>query len=191
MQGNLTRRRVVAATLATLGTATGVLALSRDKISANADLQMTGLDISDEQTTIIEGEEINDIRISADLEWLFESNVDIHTLQLSLAVGFKEDDAEIISLFERTDMAQQSLTGTTTLEGSVLGSGAFDKSNFQPNGGTITTDVFVIAELLLLRNGDILETAAVSDRAAVEITEESIQITSEVAGTGEITVDSG
>jgi len=191
MQGNLTRRRVVAATLATLGTATGALALSRDKISANADLQMTGLDISDEQTTIIEGEEIKDIRISASLEWLFESNVDIHTLQLSLAVGFKEDDAEIISLFERTDMAQQSLTGTKTLEGSVLGSSAFDKSNFQPNGGTITTDVFVIAELLLLRNGDILETAAVSDRAAVEITEESIQITSEVAGTGGITVDSG
>jgi len=79
--------------------------------------------------TVLADTSLQDIRLSVDTSWSFNSNADIHAVELELHVGSTTDTLDLIARHTQDDMAKQDLTGSQTLNGSLMSASDFSISD--------------------------------------------------------------
>src|SRR6056297_1861320 len=91
----ISRRGLLAGT-AILSTTGVSIALISDKASATASIDSGDFSIADTSANLT-GESLQDIVIDSDIDYSFDSNVNIGTVEASVAVGISEQSAKIIA----------------------------------------------------------------------------------------------
>lgn len=190
MQGTTTRRRALIGAGALFGTG-GVLFVASDSSSATATIQDGTFDVPDEYHDLETGS-VSDVVVTADLAYSWSANTDITRQEITLAAGFSEDSADILTTHEETDLDTQSREDTLTLEASLLDGADYDADLFVPReGGSKGVKATFIVELLLFRGEELLETATMTEKAEINVSDKQIEVTTEFGGTGEVTVNEG
>jgi len=186
MRGKLSRREAIFGTGALLGTGTIAVALSSQETTASVASESLSIPNKEQ---VVTDQTVNDILISVTAGWSFESNTTITGLKIRLKVGSTTDSAELIGRTSVDNLGSQSTSRNTELIGSILSSGDFEKSQFNPDNGSISTDITVVLEMDVLNNGTIEKTVSNTDTATVTISAEEVSITANVGGEGGFTVE--
>lgn len=157
----------------------------------NASATVTGeFTVPDGETTLT-GEELTDIRLQADAEWNYSSNVEIHGVELELHAGATPDTMDMLARYEDTDLGASQLSGEDTLSGSLVNTSDFSLEHFQPTSGTVSTNVVAELRFYALRRGEVVASATKSEGFAVTVTKEELEVSVSVGGTGSVTFETG
>lgn len=157
---------------------------------ADAKVDVASLKVPNEKQVIAD-QSVNDVRISVEANWSWSGNADINAWNLRLKAGTTQDNAETIATTGKDGLGIDSLTGTETLEASILNSSAFENGDFEPRKGSKTVSVVFILEFEILRNGEVVETATATETADVTVSKEELKYTVSVDATGELSVLTG
>lgn len=138
---------------------------------------------------ILADTDTQDVLLAVSVGYAFSSNADITGLKLRLKVGTSQDSAELIGRTSVDNLGTTETSGSTELKGSLLSSGDFSKSNFNPESGSITTDIVAVLEMDVLRNGEIIKTVSNTDTASITVSAEEVTVDASVGGEGEISFE--
>jgi len=190
MTGKVTRRAFGVGALATLCSGSIAIGLLTDNATATANIESGGFSIPSTSKTVVDGT-VQDVVVDASLNYEWESNVDVTRYEITLAAGFSADTAEIIARVDNPDIAKQSLSGTESLTASLLSAADFDTDLFAPEGGEKEVKATIVCELLVYRDGEILATDTIQDDLTITVTEESVSLSGQFDGSGNVTVQTG
>jgi len=190
MRGKLTRRKLGVGALAAFGTGSIAIQLLTQNATATANIESGGFSIPSTSKTVVDGT-VQDVIVDASLNYEWDANVDVTRYEITMAAGFSADSAEIIARVDNPDIAKQSLSGTESLTASLLSAADFDADLFAPEGGTKEVKTTVVCELLIYRDGEILATDTIQDNLTITVTEESISLSGQFDGSGNVTVQTG
>jgi len=171
----------------TVATASGALALTSNE--ASGSVEISELTIPDE-TYVLTDESIEDVRIETQADWSWEGNAEATSYELRLKVGSTVDNAEIIARKEQDGLGKKELQGTATLTGSVLDTSIYDSSNFTPSNGSLSTNVIVLLEFDVLRDGEVVESAEATEGVTISVRKEELAYTVSLSSSGEVIVSS-
>jgi hypothetical protein len=182
MKESCTRRRVLAGTGTALAATVGGIAVGTDNVTATVDGTFT---IPDGKTVLADTT-LKDVVLEAAVDWGFESNADIHGIEIELHVGATPDTVSMIARHTRDNLGTDSLTGETTLTGSVVQADDYSIENFQPSGGELQTNVVAELRLYVLQNGDVVAEARQTDTFAVTVVDEELRVNTTLNAQGEV-----
>jgi hypothetical protein len=185
----ISRRKALAGILASVGTATGGIVLTSDKVAASAEITQGEFALPDKTYTLID-ESLADVRVVADVSYDWQSNVEVSAVELSMSVGFSPESAAVIATHNNEDVQTTSQDTTQTLEASVLDAPDLDTDLFTPPTTETTVGFVVILELILFRNGSPLATDRLQQSVDVTIKDEEIQLSGNMTADGSVVVTS-
>jgi len=134
------------------------------------------------------GESLQDIVIDSDIDYSFDSNVTIGTVEVSVAVGISEQSAQIIAS-ETTSPNKKQIDSSTTISGSLFDSGDYNLNTLQLDDGEKTVRITAVAELIIKRNESIVATDKLTDTFEITITKDSVTINGQFSGTGTVSME--
>jgi len=187
VRNGVTRRQALSGIGALAATGVGYSLVTQ---KADAKVELAELRVPNSKTVIAD-QSVTDVRISVEANWSWSGNADIHAWNLRLKAGSTQSNAEEIGNTGKSGLGIDSLTGTETLEASILNSSVYDKSDFEPREGSKTIGVVFILEFEILRNGEVVEKATATEAADVTVSKEELSYTVSLDSTGEITVVTG
>lgn len=182
----ISRRGLLAGT-AILGTTSVSIALITDKASATASIDSGEFSIADKSADLT-GENLQDIVIDSDIDYSFDSNVTIGTVEVSVAVGVNERSAQIIAS-ETTNPKKKQIDSSTTISGSLFDAGDYNLNTLQLDDGEKTVRITAVAELIIKRNESIVATDNLIDTFEITITKDSVNINGQFSGTGTVSME--
>jgi len=141
--------------------------------------------------TVLADTSLQDIRLSVDTSWSFNSNADIHAVELELHVGSTTDTLDLIARHTQDDMAKQDLTGSQTLNGSLMSASDFSISDFEPTSGELRKPVIAELRMYVLRNDEVVAEAFQTETFDVITKDEALTVDMSLGGTGEIEFTTG
>lgn len=160
----------------------GGIALTSDTASATVAGEYT---IPDSKATLTDST-LEDILLEVTANWNFESNADVHAVELELYVGATLDTADLISRSRKDGLGRKTLSGETTLTGSILSAADFDVENFTPTNGELTTGVVSELRFYALRHGEVAAEATQTEAFNVTVGKEELKISQGLDAQGEI-----
>ena len=182
MREKLTRRRVVLGG-ATLATATTVgIATSSNNVEAtvNGDFSIP------DGEAVLADQTLEDIRLSVDATWGYESNADIHQVELELHVGETTDTTDLIARHTRDDLGTDELAGSETLNGSLMSASDFSIGDFEPSNGEVRRTIVADLRFYALRNGEVVADASHVETFDVVVKDEELEVNVTLGGEGEV-----
>jgi len=182
----ISRRGVLAGT-ALLGTTSVSIALLSNKASASASIDSGDFSIADKSQDIT-GKTLQDILIESDIDYSFDSNVDITTVEISIAMGVSEQSAQIIAS-ETTTPNKKQIDTTTTIDGSLFDAGDYNLNTLQLDDGKKTVRITAVAELIIKRNQSIVATDKLTDTFEITITKDSVTVNGQFSGAGSVSME--
>jgi len=182
----ISRRGLLAGT-AILSTTGVSIALISDKASATASIDSGDFSIADTSANLT-GENLQDIVIDSDIDYSFDSNVNIGTVEVSVAVGISERSAQIIAS-ETTSPNKKQIDSSTTISGSLFDAGDYNLNTLQLDDGEKTVRITAVAELIIKRNESIVATDKLSDTFEITITKNEVNINGQFSGTGTVNME--
>jgi len=182
----ISRRGLLAGT-AILSTTGVSIALISDKASATASIDSGDFSIADTSANLT-GESLQDIVIDSDIDYSFDSNVNIGTVEASVAVGISEQSAQIIAS-ETTSPNKKQIDSSTTISGSLFDAGDYNLNTLQLDDGEKTVRITAVAELIIKRNESIVATDKLTDKFEITITKDSVTINGQFSGTGTVSME--
>jgi len=183
----MSRRRVLLGTGTLAAGMTGGIALA----SKGASASVSGDFSIPDGRTVLADESLQDIRLSVDTEWSFESNAPIHGIELELHVGATADTLDLIARHEREDIGTDSLSGEQTLNGSLMSASDFSVSDFEPSDGELATSVVSELRFYAIRDGEVAAEARQMDTFTVTVSDEALQVDMTLGGTGSVEFQTG
>ncbi len=182
MRQRVTRRQFAIGTgTVVTGTLAGI-AFGADKATATVSGDFT---IANGET-ILADTQLQDVRLNTDVEWAYQSNADMHALELELHVGSTESTLDLIARHVQDDMAKDELTGNETLNGSLLSASDFSISDFEPTSGELRRTVIAELRMYVLRNDEVVAEAFQTETFDVITKDEALTVDMSLGGTGEI-----
>lgn len=157
--------------------------------SNNASATVTGEFSIPDAETVLAGEALNDVRLSCEASWEYDANTTMTGVEVELHVGDATDTLDLIGRQTRENIAQESLTGTSELSGSLMSASAFDIADFRPSSGSVTRTVVAELRLYVLRDGSVEAEAKEQTSVDVTVQDGEITVTAGVGGTGEVSFD--
>jgi len=136
--------------------------------------------------TVLADTTLQDIRLAVDVSWSFEANADIHATELELYVGETVDTADLIARQTNDDLGTTSLTGETTLNGSLMSSSDFSVEDFIPSNGELRRTVVAELRFYTLRNGEVAAEARQQATFDVVVKDEALTVDMSVNATGAV-----
>jgi len=179
----MNRRQVLVGASTITAGSIGFLALSPDK--ASATIEDTSFSVPDAHHMQVD-EDIENVELATTVDYLIESNVDIHEVEIQLMAGNGNGDMDIIARHIDDELSLSNFADTVDVTGSLLSSSAFNLSNFDPGSGSITTDVTAEIRLIAYRDDDEMATDSVTETFAVTVEDGVIEIETQVQATGEV-----
>lgn len=187
MRQNTTRRRVLLGTGALVaGTTTSIVALT-DNTTATVEGEYS---IPNASKTVTDSQ-VQDVRLGVDTVWSFDANAPMNTVELEVHVGATTDTLDLIARHQKTDLSKESLSGETTLSGSLLSASDFDIEDFQPTDGELTTTVISELRMYVLKDGTREADAVHQTTFDVTVSDEELTVSTSVGGTGSVSFDTG
>jgi len=183
MREELTRRRMLVGTgTAATGTLGGIALTSQ-----NATATVDGTFEIPTGKTVLADTQLQDIRLEVIASWSFESNAPIHSTELELYVGKTVDTADLIARETKDDLSKESLSGETTLNGSLMSSSDFAITDFEPSNGELRRTVVADLRLYTLRNEEVVAEGRQTTTFDVVLKDEALQVEMDLSATGEVT----
>lgn len=182
----ISRRGLLAGT-AILSTTGVSIALISDKASATASIDSGNFSIADKSADLT-GESLQDIVIDSDIDYSFDSNVTIGTVEVSVAVGISERSAQIIAS-ETTSPNKKQIDSSTTISGSLFDAGDYNLNTLRLDDGEKTVRITAVAELIIKRNESIVATDNLTDTFEITITKNEVTINGQFSGTGTVNME--
>jgi len=187
MSRDISRRRVVLGG-ATLATATTVgIATTSNNASATVDGDFT---IPDGETVLAD-QTLEDVRLAVDASYQYQSNADIHQVELELHVGATADTPDLIARHTRDDLGTDELAGNETLNGSLMSASDFSISDFTPSNGEVRRTVVADLRFYALRNGEAVADANHIETFDVIVKDEELEVNVTLGGEGEVVFETG
>jgi len=183
MRDKQTRRRILIGTGVAATGALGGIAFGSQNVSATVDGDFT----IPNGETVLADQTLTDIRLSVDVAWGFEANADIHATELELYVGSMVDTADLIARQTKDDLGTTSLTGETTLNGSLMSSSDFSVEDFTPSNGELRRTVVAELRFYTLRNDGVVAEARQQATFDVVVNNEELTVDMSVTATGDVT----
>ena len=188
MSDNTTRRRVLIGTGALVAATTSSIALSAENTTATVAGDFT---VPDASTALVD-KTLQDIRLEAVAEWQYDANATMDGVELELHAGQAPDTLDLIARSERTDdIATDSLSGETTLVGSLMSASDFSIDAFTPTNGSVARSVIAELRFYVLRDGSVEAEAKARTTFEVTVRDEELTVETTLGGTGEVTFDTG
>jgi hypothetical protein len=185
-QNNHTRRRVLLGTGALVaGTASSIAFLS-DNSAATASV--TGSYTIPDRDAVLADTTLTDVRLQTDATWAFDANAEMHTVETEVHVGPSTDNLELIARQTKEDLAKASLTGESSLEGSLMSAGEFGVEDFRPTNGELATSVVADLRLYVLRHGEVAVEAIQQTTFTVTVRDEELAVEPTLSGEGSVEV---
>lgn len=132
---------------------------------------------------------VSDIVLYVTGSYSFSSSTEPDECILRVIAGTSKDSMGIVK-GSRIQPGGATDSGTETIEASILGVNGIDSSLFDvPNSGdSVTETLWIGLEFEVLKNGETIATDSVKTDVKVSITNESITISTELGGSGGLTV---
>jgi len=185
---HLTRRRVLLGSGALAAGTTGSIALTTQGVSASVSGEFT---VPDASTALVD-KQLQDIRLKAVAAWQYDANATMDGVELELHVGQAPDTLDLIARSERTDdIATDSLSGETTLTGSLMSASDFDIDAFTPTNGSVSRSVIAELRFYVLRDGSVEAEAKARTTFGVTVRDEELTVETTLGGTGEVKFKTG
>jgi len=182
MREQLSRRSVILSTGVAATGALGGIALT----TQNASATVSGDFSIPDGETVLADQSLQDIRLTVDVSWGFESNADIHATELELHVGSTADTADLIARQANDDLGTKSLTGETTLNGSLMSASDFAIEDFAPSNGELRRTVVAELRFYTLRNDEVVAEARQQATFDVVVKDEELSVEMSVNATGNV-----
>ena len=136
--------------------------------------------------TVLADQTLEDIRLSVDATWGYESNADIHGIELELHVGATTETPDLIARHTRDDLGTDELAGSETLNGSLMSASDFSIGDFEPSNGEVRRTIVADLRFYALRNGEVVADATHTEAFDVVVNDEELQVNVRLAGDGEV-----
>jgi hypothetical protein len=177
---------ILAGATAATGMAGGTVLLSD-----NASASVSGEFSIPDESTVVAGETVQDVRLSCDAVFSYESNAAIHGVELELHVGATAEALDLIARYEDRDLGTDQLEGEETLSGSIMTASSFSVADFQPSNGDLSRSVVAELRFYVLRNEEVVAEAVKQDTFTVSVSDEELTVEATVGGTGEVSFTTG
>ena len=182
MRQQITRRQAL---LGTGTLATGLVG-STVLFSNNATATVSGdFEIPDGET-ILADEDLQDVRLSVDAQYEYQSNANLHGIELELHVGSMPDTVDMIARHTRDDLGTDELTGEETLNGSVMSASDFSINDFETSNGELRRTIVAQLRFYALRNDEVVAEAIQTETFDVVIRNEELTVDMTLGGTGTV-----
>lgn len=185
MQRNaLTRRRAI---LTGAGIAAGTLssiALTSDNATATASV--TGDFTVPDGKKVLTDQTLEDVTLTAAVDWSFQANAKIHGIEIELHVGASPSTLDLIARHENHELGTTSLTGTEELSGSIVGASDYSIENFTPTDGELNTSVIAELRFYAIRDENVVAEARHTASFTVTTRNEELTVEMGVNATGEV-----
>lgn len=183
MRDSMTRRRVlVGAGAAATGTLGGIVLGSQNATATvQGDFQIP------DSKAVLADSTLQDVRLSVDVDWSFNANARMHATELELYVGSTVDTAGLIARQTKDDLGTESLTGETTLNGSLMSAADFGIEDFRPTNGELRRTVVAELRFYVLRNEEVAVEARQQATFDVVVSEEELKVDTTLNATGNVT----
>jgi len=185
MQDRLSRRQFVLAGGAATATAFGGIALASNNTAATT-AQVDGSFSVPDSKGVLADSMLQNVTLTVDASWSFESNANIHQVELELLVGASESTLDLIARSKKDGLAKQSLTGETELSGSLMSASDFDIADFQPSSGRLSRTVIAALRFYALRDGEVVANAEQVTTFDVTVTNKELSVEVSLGGSGEV-----
>jgi len=183
MREKYSRRRVVFGTGLAVTGVFGGIALGSDNATATVNADFS---VPDAEQTLADTS-LQDIRLKADTEWSYTANAPIHATELELHVGDSADTLDIVARQTKDNLSKESLTGSTTLEGSLMSASAFSIEDFQPTNGGVSRTVTAELRFYAVRDGEAVADATAQATFEITVTDEELSVDMTMTATGDVT----
>lgn len=184
-QHGFTRRRILALGGTTVAGGIGLIALGSDTARAEVKAKSFSIDDIEHYT---EGQEVTDVQVAVTAEYAYESTKRPTKATLTLSISQLGDSPSEIATVELSELLDSD-SGTKELSGSILQTYHYTQSDFNPSeGNSKSLPVTVHLTFTLYNNGKELAAAEAMDDARIEVTNDEITATTEVGGSGGITI---
>jgi len=185
MREKLSRRSVVLGTgVAATGTLSSIILASQ-----NASATVEGDFSIPNGETVLADQSLQDVRLAVDVNWGFDANADIHATELELYVGETVDTADLIARQTKDGLGKQSLTGETTLNGSLMSASDYSIDDFTPSSGELRRTVVADLRFYALRNEEVVAEAQQTTAFDVVVKDEELTVDMTVDATGEVSFE--
>lgn len=185
MQDSVTRRQYLLAGGAATATALGGIAATTSETSA-ATAQVSGSFSVPDAKGVLADATVENVTLDTTAQWNFQSNADIHTVELELLVGASESTLDLIARSKKDGLAKQSLTGERELSGSLMSASDFDIADFQPSSGRLSRTVIAALRFYALRDGEVVADAEQVTTFDVTVTNKELSVEVSLGGSGEV-----
>jgi hypothetical protein len=182
MREKLTRRRLLLGTGTVAAGTLGGIALGSQNAMATIDGDFT---IPNAQTVLADTE-LGDIRLSVNAKWEYSANARMNTVEIELHVGGSPDTLDLIARHVKDDLGEQSLTGETELNGSLMSTSDFGVSDFNPDSGRVTQTVVAELRFYVLRDGEVAAEALQRTTFDITVSAEELSVEMTMNATGEV-----
>ena len=185
---NHSRRRVILGTgaLVSAGTISSIALLSNNAV-ATADV--SGEFSIPDGDAVLADADLTDIRLDVDVEWGFDANASVHEIELELLVGSTTETTDLIARHTSDEINTDSLTGTETLNGSLMSASDFSISDFEPSSGELRTSVVAELRFYATRNDEVVADASQVTTFSVVVSQEELRVDMSLDASGEVTFD--
>lgn len=170
---------------AATATAIGGIAFTSQE-SAATTAQVSGEFTIPDGKGILADSQLQNVTLNTTAQWNFQSNADIHRVEVELLVGASDSTMDLIARHEKDSLAKQSLTGETELSGSLMSASDFDISDFEPTNGRLERSVIAALRFYALRDGEVVADAEQVTTFDVTVTDEELTVDITLGGTGEV-----
>lgn len=182
----LTKRRLLYGLGATAG---GIGFTITQADDAAAELTMTGLSIPDKSAEITG--DVSALVLAVTYDWDYDGNAHIDEALFQLQVGETTDSVAPITGIKLTDTGKTN-GGTNTLQGDILSHSDYTAEMFSPpEQETTSEDVRVHLRMALKKAGEVVHEKVVKAHPVISVTNNEITITSQLQGSGGVTVQNG
>jgi hypothetical protein len=186
LDSNLTRRKALfgIGSIATVGV--GVSTLSGN--AQAAEVEMGDLHVADKDKLV--RQPIKDVRIVAPIQWSYNGNTVPDKAELNLKAGTHPDSMYSIALYENSDLTLESDSGEKTLQASLFNAPDFSLSQFQTSsaGETKSVNALIGVSFRVIKADKVQAEAYAEDVSSIQIENGTIEMTSSVGGTGEVSI---
>lgn len=187
MRKDITRRQALFGT----GTLAVTGSIGIATTTNNATATVTGDFSIPDGETVLADTTLQDVRLSCEATWGFQSNADLHGVELELHVGATVDTLDMIARYENTDLGTDQLSGEETLNGSLMSASDFSIDDFEPSNNELRRTVVAELRFYALRNGEVVADARQTDTFEVIVKDEELQVDMTLGGDGEVTFKTG
>lgn len=156
--------------------------------SAGGQTTISGLEVTGAERTLGPNEAVSDVTVSVQADWQYDST---HAPDDAVLELYAAESGGSLTQVDAVTLSDPALndSGTTTLSGGLVSSGAVPSGTFDvQSGGSTTETVDVKAVLKLRRNGERIGVADSSTQADVSVSKEELTVSASISGDGALSV---